>query len=34
MLECKVCNYKTERLDNYERHNSTKKHLDKIKIGN
>lgn len=34
MLECKVCNYKTERLDNYERHNSTKKHLDKINVIN
>lgn len=34
MLECKVCNYKTERLDNYERHNSTKKHLEKISIIN
>ena len=34
MLECKICNYKTERLDNYERHNSTKKHLEKISVIN
>ena len=28
---CKICNYKTKRKSNYEKHMNTKKHLDNIK---
>jgi hypothetical protein len=27
MFECKICKYTSERYDNFERHNKTKKHI-------